>query len=193
MSMQIDAQGKTVSMDMVSDGLVVYMRSPVIAQSLPDGKQWLKIDMQKAAQAEGIDMSSMLGGSAGDDLAQLRATSGDVQKVGEEQVAGVDTTHYRATVDFDKAAANAKDDATAKSYRRLAQLVGSQTIPVDVWVDGDDHVRKLDERFSMTTGGKQADMEMSMTFVDFGQQVDVQLPADSDTVDAASLTQKPHA
>jgi hypothetical protein len=187
LTMQVAANGQQVPVEVLEQGLVVYMRSPLLARQLPAGKTWLKLDLQKAAQRQGLDLQSLTGPRADDQLAQLRAAS-KVDELGPEQVAGVDTTPDRATVAFAKAAAGAKTRAQAETYRRLAKLTGSKTVPVDVWVDGNDHVRKLSESYSVTDPktGKAVQTSMSMTFEDFGVPVDVRPPAPDTVVDALS-------
>src|SRR5215210_4723565 len=39
-----------------SDGLVVYVSFPILAQILPQGKSWVSVDVAKAADARGFDI-----------------------------------------------------------------------------------------------------------------------------------------
>ena len=78
-----------------------------------------------------------------DPVASVDAIRGavDAEVVGEETVRGVATTHYRGRLDM-AAAADGLDDAAGASLRRLAALLGSETVPYDVWLDADGRVRR---------------------------------------------------
>jgi hypothetical protein len=189
MTMKFDAGGESVSFESRQQDLVMYIRSPLFEKELPAGKHWLKVDLRQAAKKQGVDLSQLTTQQAGDTLQQLEATSGGVEKVGEEDVAGTQTTHYRAQIDFDKVVEQAKTDEQKQSYRNVAKLMGSKTVPVDVWIDGDDHVRKFKESLSVRDpkSAKPIEMTMQMTFVEFGVPVDVALPPADDVLDASSL------
>jgi hypothetical protein len=120
-------------------------------------------------------------------LAYLRATSGKIEKVGTEKIRGVETTHYRAKVDLDKVAAQAPP-SLRKTYRAsiqsLKQGLGTDTIPVDVWVDGDNLVRRLAEHLPVAQGGK---IDFSVDFYDFGAPVSIAPPPASETLDLGTV------
>ena len=80
---------------------VSVMRSDLFGAAL-GGKDWMKIDLKRAMSSFGLDLgaSGQFGQSASEQLRMLRAVSGEVSEEGHEQVAGVDTTHYSATVDL---------------------------------------------------------------------------------------------
>src|SRR2546423_7368097 len=79
------------------DALPLYMRSPLFADALPKGKTWLKLDLAKAAAAQGLDLSSLGAQSPTQTLAQLGGLA-SVTEVGDEQIGGADTTHYRGRI-----------------------------------------------------------------------------------------------
>ncbi len=64
-----------------------------------------------------------------------------MEKVGTETVRGVETTHYRATVDPRKALDQAPAALRDKISKSLEMFDGP--IPVDVWIDGDGQARKI--------------------------------------------------
>ena len=48
-------------LDAVMDGLVMYMRFPFLADKLPGGKEWVKIDLRQAAsRVPGVDLDQFL-------------------------------------------------------------------------------------------------------------------------------------
>ncbi len=75
----------------------------------------------------------------------------NVKQVGQENVDGIDTTHYTATLDLDKAiseevAALNKSGRTAQANRLEAargQITGAfRQLDLEWWVDGDHHIRQ---------------------------------------------------
>jgi hypothetical protein len=96
-----------VKIEEIVDGLVLYMHSDALTKGLPGGKRWLKIDLKAAAGKQGVDITQLQSLSGGGDPTQFLtylAKAGDVRKVGSEDVNGTPTTHYHATIDFEKLA-----------------------------------------------------------------------------------------
>jgi hypothetical protein len=174
----------------VTQGLVVYMHAPTIAQQLPGGKEWLKLDVAAAAKSRNVDLGQFRQLTQNDPtqmLAYLRATSGEIEKVGTEDVRGVETTHYRAKVDLDKVADQAPPNLR-KTFRAsidsLKKGLGTDTIPVDVWVDHDNLVRRLAEHLPVAGGGQ---IDFSVDFYDFGTPVTISPPPASETLDLGKV------
>lgn len=162
--------GLSVEIDEVVDGTVVYMKSPVFSATLPKGKTWIRLDLQKAAAQRGFDLGGLLGQKPADSLAQLQALA-NVTKVGEEEIDGAQTTHYRATID------------PAKLPKQLAKL-NATFGTYHVWIGNDDgFVRRL----KMTYSVQQQAIAMTMSFSDFGKDVSVEVPPASETYDATNL------
>jgi hypothetical protein len=174
------AQGD-VDVDEIQDGQVLYMKQPGL--DLPDGKTWVKIDLGKVQEQLGL--SQLIQQQQSLDpariLDQLR-TTGKVEKIGSEQLGDVDTTHYHASVDVRKIVAKSTSPAGRKT---LMQLYATRFIPIDVWIDGDDHVRRENFTIAMRPPGQTETITMAfkMDLHDFGADVDVQPPAADDVVD----------
>ncbi len=124
-------------------------------------------------------------------MQMLKAVSGEVEKVGDEDVRGVSTTHYRATIDFDKyplAVPAANRAAVRKSIDSLIKLTGTRTVPVDVWVDGDAVVRRFAQTTRMNVpGAGRMQMKQTIELYDFGTKVDVQAPPAREVQDLSEL------
>jgi hypothetical protein len=125
-------------------GSVAYVKLPTNLQGLVGGKAWIQADLSTIdglagsqlglpALGSGLDMTGMLD--------WLRGVSGNVTEVGTDTIHGDSTTHYRASVDLTKAAADAPA-AVRSRVEQAAQAVGA-AIPVDVWVDGQGRLRQL--------------------------------------------------
>jgi len=173
--------GLTATIDEVLDGTTIYMKSPLFSDGLPKGKTWLKLDLQKALATKGIDFSALASQSPAQALAQLQA-AGAVTKVGEETIDGAATTHYRATIDPSKLPQGAKIEAfTHAKYG-----------PEDIWIGNDDgYVHKISFSYSAPfQGSKQVGITMSMSFSDFGKNVAVSVPSDSESFGATNASLK---
>ena len=179
--------------DVVQDGTVAYVRLPAFDEQLPEGKTWIRGDAADASTS-GFDVGE-LGQFAKSDprdvLGTLRAVTSDVETVGSEQLRGVETTHYRATIDpaqLGKLATGKDPTATQALVDRLAQS-GLGPVPVDVWLDASGLVHKLSMSFEATEASTSRSSEVAMSFElwDYGQAVDIELPPASQVVDASSL------
>jgi hypothetical protein len=182
-------------LDMRVDGTVAYMRMPLLADKLPGDKEWVRLDLAKAASLQGLDLSQLQGFAEGSDPRQmldfLRAVSSEVTRVGTEDVRGVETTHYFAVVDFQKALADLVQKAGQGNLLTQLGSIGSslQSVPLDVWVDADNLVRRMTMDLSFSAPGQsgEAKVSMAMELFDYGQPVSVDVPPASDTVDLSAL------
>jgi hypothetical protein len=166
--------------DMVLDGTkdVLYARVPALTSFLPSGKEWVSIDLQKAGQQAGLNVSQLfqqVGSQDPTQALQMLESVGDVQKVGTAQVGGVDTTEYSAQIDLQKVVAK----YPGTGLDRYAKLLGSKTIPVEVWIGGDGLVRKVHEQGSH--------FDLTFLLSDFGAPVTVTLPPADQVADLSSL------
>jgi hypothetical protein len=176
--------------DVVLDGtnakdIVEYMRLPVLSKQLPGGKPWVKIDLNKLGDIKGIDVTTLLQSAGQQDptqALQLLESVGDVKEVGSEQVGGVDTTHYTGTIDPQKVA----EKSGVAGLGPVLAASGAQSIPIDVWIDGDGYVRKLQE----SVKGTSANVQIEALLSDFGTKVDVTPPPADQTTDLAALLGK---
>jgi hypothetical protein len=181
--------GADPTMEMIMDGrsgLVMYMRSPLFA-TISSGK-WLKVDMKKLADKEGVDLSSLMSANQADPsqtLGMLKASS-DARPLGYDRVRGVLTTHYELKIDLERLARD--DEALRKTLDRIRELSGVTSYPAEAWIDDQERVRrlKIDMSFNSPAGGA---MHLSMTedLYAFGVKVDVQPPAASDVLDLGAL------
>lgn len=114
--------------------------------------------------------------------------SGDVKKVGQEDVRGVTATHYSGTVDVaELTAKNSELDAgQLAEFKKQLSAAGVSTEKVDIWVDKDDLLVKKTERGQMKTG----ELNSTVFYSDYGTKVSVERPPASDSVDFKELLKK---
>jgi hypothetical protein len=166
---------------------VVYVQLPGLEKQIPGGKSWIRLDLQKAAQAAGFDLGDALGSATqnpGDALAMLRA-GGPLTEVGTETLDGTSTTHYKGTIDL--AAAAKLKGVSEETLRRLNPKGEKAEIPVDVWIGDDGLVRQVRITESDTAGSKTVSSSVTFGFTDYGTDVSVAAPAADDVFDATAL------
>jgi hypothetical protein len=162
---------------------VIYMHSPLLTPAL-HGKQWMKLDMARLERANGVDLNAITSTGSNDPtemLQTLENESDSLRNLGAATVRGVPTVHYRAVIDLAKAAKNAPAAVRAavqKSDARLIALLGTDRMPMDVWIGQDKLVRRIAYRMSVpvaATGGTMA-ANLRLDFFDFGVPVHVTVP-----------------
>jgi len=185
---QAQLGGADPTMQMImdgSDGLVMYMRSPLF-RTLPSDK-WVKLDMEKLAKKEGIDLSSVFDAGQADPSQSLHMlmASTDAHPIGYDRVRGVFTTHYTLNVDLGRLAKGSA--ALRKTFEMLRKLTGVQSFPAEAWIDKQGRVRrmKIDMSFNTPTGAFT--MSMTEDLYAFGVKVNVRPPDASQVLDASAL------
>ena len=178
---------------LVMHGPDMYMRIPFLKQAAPSLKPWVKINLEQAGRAQGIDFSSFLqfgqGGNPTQSLEYLRGV-GKVTKVGTEDVRGVSTTHYKATIDLTKVAdkAPAKSRASLRrSLNRVIALTGQRKIPTEIWIDDHGLVRRESYEENLSIQGVKTAISASMDLYGFGGPVVAPIPPASSVTDLSGV------
>jgi hypothetical protein len=164
----------------------VYIKVPAGADDggsdgLPKGKTWVALP---TALAGGSALDGGLlggldgGGSPASLLASLTAASSGVTRLGPSTIRGVRVTGFALTINPAKESASmpAADRSAAEAFLKSA---GVTKIPVDVWVDAKNLVRREKVTMALPNSmGASAGSSMTMTtdFYDFGVPVQVSAP-----------------
>ena len=186
-AVQLQLGSTDPSMEMIFDGshgLVMYMRSQLFDKMVPTGK-WVKMDLEKIAKKEGLDLGAIMNVNRADPSQSLRMlmASSNARVTGSERIRGVQTTHYAFNIDFAKLAHD------NKAFKQLQEATGSVSAPAEAWIDAKGRVRRL--AVTMSMGGQLGTpMTMIMTeeLYDFGVRANVTPPADDLVVDLSSLS-----
>ncbi len=104
---------------------------------MPPGKTWVQL-APADLQAAGYNPAGLQKQSSGQALAFLESTSDDVRQVGKETIDGVAATHYRLDADISKLAQ--RNGALSPALLEQVEGLLGSTLPMDVWIDGDQHV-----------------------------------------------------
>lgn len=183
----------TLRIQEIVDGLDVYLKvpsSPAGSSGL-HGKPWARINVASAAQSAGIPgVSSLLSNPTSSDpseiLRYLRAASGGVTKVGSESVDGFHTTHYRAQIQLDRvpdAFQPASRAQARQTISALEQVSHVHVLPVNVWIDGQHLVRRMQFSINETISGQPLSTTMRIDIPQYGPQPRPQLPPASQVTD----------
>ena len=192
-TLHVDATGPVPSIDVyeVDDGADIYLSSPAFAGQLPDGKSWMKVstmtnDSASTATSGQTDPSEQ--------LKLIEQVSDAFTTVGEETVRGHATTHYSASISYQKAADQLRsegNDDGADIIEALEEKTGSTGFPVEVWIDSKKLIRRAALSVPIPIGDDQTfTMNMTQEFFDFGAKPRVVLPPESQVYDATDAAAK---
>lgn len=177
-------------MRMITQGTTVYMEMPNAKEmGLPTA--WVKMDLQDMAGMQGMGELQQMSSDPTKGMEMLRGVSDDVTEVGSEDVRGEPTTHYRATIDLEKARDQAPEAARPFMQQQI-DVLGTTTMPMEVWIDEAGRLRRQRVDLDMTkatAGTPGAPTKMSMTFemFDFGAPVDAEPPPADEVTDFAEM------
>jgi hypothetical protein len=172
-------------------GSSLYEKLPAQARGqIPGHKPWIKLDLNKLTKKQyGATLAQLRAGSANDPaqiLGYLRGVSPKVRKVGTTAIRGTKTTHYKASVDLDKAAARKGPDAQ-QATKKLEQKIGTHTLPVQVWLDQQGRVRQVRMALPIPTDGSgSSKVSVTTDLYDYGTPVNIKAPPASQTTDITS-------
>lgn len=171
-----------------------YVKLPaIVASRLPGVKPWVEFNVAQLAKSAGL--SSLVGGTDTADPAQflqyLRATSASgIHDVGTATVDGVVTTHYRAILDLAKAPNQLPASERAQAQAAISALekaTGLSTLPVNVWVDSANLVRRIRLSYGVRSSGHTAHTTAQLDFLSYGPQPVPSAPPASQVSSIASL------
>jgi hypothetical protein len=167
-------------METVADGFTMYMRSYLLGPAL-GGKEWMKVDLKRTSESMGVDLSSLeqMGQGSTDQLKLLEKVSGDVSEAGRDTVTGVEATHYKVTLDLRK--------YPGQNPEKLIELIGQSEIPMDVWVDDQQRVRRMEWEQTIRKNGMEMKLSITSEYVRFGVPVEIDIPDESEVFDATDL------
>lgn len=156
------------TVDVVSEGTSVYLRKA--------GEGWTLIELTGAAaeqttQGMGADPRAL--------LEQLADASG-ITVEGTEELRGVQVTRYSGQVDIHKALeAQGMPQEQIDLFDEQIKGAGKVSSTVDVYLDDDGLAHRT---VSRTKVGSIMDITMTMDLLDFGEPVDITIPARGDVV-----------
>lgn len=186
---------------------VLYERLPgALISSISGGKPWIALDVNKMSGQGNGSMGQVMANSPTDPsqiLAYLKGAGDHVQVIGPDTVDGTPTTHYTVLIDLDKSV-QGQDGTAVNAVHVLEQQLGSHTLPAQVWLDNQGHLRKLsiDATLRGATGGNTSTppspsngnitFQFTATLSDFGVPVHVIVPPADQTANVTNLLNGNH-
>jgi hypothetical protein len=172
-----------LSVDGIVDGTTAYAKSALLGEDT-----WYRSD-GSSRNAQGIGGFTNIWTNMIDPsqlFANLKDSAGSMTELGHETVRGADTIHYRGEVDLQKRALAAGAPAAT-----LDALEGSgvSTVPVDVWVDGQGLIARI--QTSLSVSGSQVGQsgalssDVTVEFHDYGKAVSITAPPADQVKDAS--------
>jgi hypothetical protein len=173
-------------LETITIGEISYTQLASGGGRMPPGKRWVRFDPSAPAEpvaqkddegtGSAVVMSfsdDSLGRDPGEIVEHLAKAGSDIVHVGRDRVRGVETIHYRTTLDLRQ---TFLDDARkagipAEHVEEMLEHVDT-TRRVDVWVGADDLVRRIVTRSSLGGGSTMTTIE----FFDFGVDEEIEAP-----------------
>ncbi|WP_055698214.1 MULTISPECIES: hypothetical protein [Streptomyces] len=174
----------------LKNGFYANMGDTFAAQA-GGGKHWLEYDYDALAEmsgAAGQAFKDQMQNTTPNQSVKMLLASGDVKRVGEEEVRGTKATHYSGKVDvadFTAKSTNLDEDQLAELKKQFEQT-GMTTESIDIWVNDDDLLVKKIEKADTKNGA----FEQTAYYSDYGTRLDVQKPPASDTMSFKDLMNK---
>jgi hypothetical protein len=166
-----------------------YIRLPSGSGTMPGGKSWIALGTGTSEGLGGSLLGPLGGTDPADLLASLTAVSASVTSLGPATIRGVKVTGFRVDIDPAKAAARVPSRERA-GFRQFTSSLGAGPIPVEVWVDSQNLVRRVKLSLHLPDGeGAPAKTQMAEVtdFYDFGVPVRVSAPPASQTASMSQL------
>ena len=152
---------------------VRFIDGTVYVGSTVDGvMRWTKEEEDESG-GDPLELFLPLPGGAndpGDVFPLVVRTSAKIENQGSEEVRGDDATHYRAELDPEKLLAELPAEKRAEYAPNASDL---DPLPVDVWIDGENRVRRVTIRDAFEDSPVTT---TTFDFFDFGVEVDVEAP-----------------
>lgn len=122
-------------------------------------------------------------------IAALRGANDDVVEVGQETVRDAQTTHYRGTLDIEKALEVLKGPVRdlIESTLKTGDL---KDVPFEAWIDDEGRLRKMEQTMTLESPqlpGQAIEVQSTYELYDFGVDVDVEAPPADQVKDGAPL------
>jgi len=170
----------------IVDDADVYMNLGGATASLGATKPWILIraDEFLGDLLQGKELGAGTSPSPTQQLESLESASDDVAVVGHEQMGGVETTHYTAVIDMERALDQIRDRAGNLADLLEKSMEGVGNPRVDVWIDGQGLLRR---ETSVTNLPHLGPVSMTIDFTDYGIHPKIEVPPESEVYDMTPM------
>jgi hypothetical protein len=179
----------------LADG-VMYMSASTFAElGAPTdafgGKDWVAIDLNDVVP--GFESIAELGSGQNDPSRAFEYLKGasDVELVGTEDMDGEATTHFRGSLDLERALAQLPADAQEEVRATMDQFqsqFGTTSMPFEVWVDDQGRIRRMTYEVETSPDAAQAfSLSTTMDITDYEADLDFDVPSREQAIDLSEL------
>lgn len=179
---------------------VIYMKFPdEFRQLAPNLKEWVRADVEELSEQSGFNLPGLNSFAGQDPTSALNFTRAaeDVTTVGRASVRGASTTHFRMTINLDKAV-DAFPAEARSGLQKLFKDADLKELPMELWVDGSGRARRM--RFALdigkiaaaagaTGGPSSGTATITVELFEFGTPVSVSAPPAGSVSDFSELLQ----
>lgn len=169
--------------DLVFTADKVYSKNP---RPRPGEKAWTAVDETDQSNVFIGQLRSQL--DPRDAMRNFDTMVTDVTKVGSEKIRGENTTHLRGTVDLSDEAIAKASAKMRENLRQSQATFGKDGYPIDVWLDDDGRVRRV--QFPMS-GGAMAmagPTTVTMDLYGYGEDPEIDVPGPDEVQESTTTT-----
>lgn len=171
--------------DMIVDNELVYIRGKLVEPLAGVGK-WLLVDITSAdPRAAGFADISSGQNDASLLLYLLYGGTEPVAALPDQAIDGQQMKHLSLAVDIEAAVTKAPAEARTALEANVASLKTggmATTVAAEVWIGADGLVHRVDYTYTVGANGGGGTLLVSCAFSDFGEPLDLGIPADTDIV-----------
>jgi hypothetical protein len=185
---------KSIQINEILDGANIYMQLPASLEGPLGvvGKKWIEVNLSQVTGIPGLSAlaSNPTSTNPGEMLEYLKAASGGVATVGHKLVDGYESTGYHANLEISKVPGAVPPDdraAAQAAMNKIAQLTHISSIPVTVWIDKHQLVRRMTMAITAAVDGQTIDENISIDLPEYGPQPAPTLPPASEVAPASAL------
>lgn len=169
------------ALEIIVDGGTTYLRWGFFAALLGAETDWIAFEAEEAAGLS--DFPGLGQFAAPGDFLDTFGNLSDLTDEGPDTIDGVDTTRYSGTIDLLAAALELEDQGG--SSPALGGLDGAgfaslDAIPVQIWLDGQNYIRRFEFAFADVIDGQEASFRMVYDLFAFGEPLTLTLPDPDD-------------
>jgi hypothetical protein len=182
-NLDLAAAGKSTQIKEILTGTALYLNTAALTSQL--GKPWVKIDLSALKGTSGASFAQLVHSLQSSNFsyqAEMLTLAKNARVVRTQTVGGVSATEYACSIN---AAEGLK--ALPASFRKFMapelRALGNSTISFHVWIDGQNHIRKVTE--IVTVSGET--VHTTVNIKAFNQPVDITLPPASQTATRPGL------
>lgn len=200
---------RTLAETALSEGATRSDLGPLAALADLDEGEWGRVELEGLTMAELAQTTGAQGVSA-DVFLDMAADGEDVEDLGTEEVRGIETRGLGATSTYedmivaqgisldefrDQMATSVPAGINEEEFDTVIDAMLDLEIPLEVWVDDDDNVRRVTFAIDMsemmsgladldpTAAGVEMSANMSMEMFDYGDEsIEIEVPTESTDV-----------